>query len=228
MLTRLLESKPQRTRSFWGTAVSTVGHTAVIAAAVFATAQARVEEPASREIVRWVRPPAASTPAVPEPPRHVERVAAMALPELAVLDRIDVKTVPLDLLGTPSVDPVTHGSVALPSPAPSGGDVRTDDGEPFVAGQVERQASLRSGSAAPVYPNVLRSAGVEGEVLVSFVVGANGRAEPATVRVMRSDNALFEAAVRRALAAMRFDAAEIGGRKVRQLVQMPFVFRLNR
>jgi periplasmic protein TonB len=45
---------------------------------------------------------------------------------------------------------------------------------------------------------------------------------------VRSDNRLFEDAVKEALRRMRFISAEAGGRKVRQLVQMPFVFTLAR
>jgi protein TonB len=39
---------------------------------------------------------------------------------------------------------------------------------------------------------------------------------------------MFEQAVRSALPNMRFLPAEIGGRKVKQLVQQPFVFALQR
>ena len=39
---------------------------------------------------------------------------------------------------------------------------------------------------------------------------------------------LFEDAVREALPRIRFIPAEVGGKKVRQLVQMPFVFTLAR
>ena len=61
-----------------------------------------------------------------------------------------------------------------------------------------------------------------------FVVSEAGRVEPATVRFTASDNPLFEVAVRNALDGMRFVPAEVGGKKVRQLVQMPFVFTLTR
>jgi protein TonB len=96
------------------------------------------------------------------------------------------------------------------------------------ADQVERQAALAPGSLPPRYPESLRSAGVEGEVVAVFVVDESGRAEQSGVRFVRSDNRLFEEAVRAALGAMRFAPAEVGGRKVRQLVQMPFVFTLRK
>ena len=70
-------------------------------------------------------------------------------------------------------------------------------------------------------------AGVEGKVAAQFVVDVEGRVETGTVRLVRSDNALFDEAVRVALARMRFTPAEIAGRKVRQLVEMPFVFALS-
>jgi protein TonB len=101
-------------------------------------------------------------------------------------------------------------------------------GGAFNAEQVERQASFVAGSGAPRYPEALRSSGVEGKVVALFVVDEKGRAEADSVRILSSDNALFEEAVRRALPRMRFIPAEIGGRKVRQLVQMPFVFTIGR
>jgi protein TonB len=101
-------------------------------------------------------------------------------------------------------------------------------GTPLRADQVEKQVAVVPGAAPPRYPEVLRSAGIEGQLTAIFVVDELGRAEEGSVRFARSDNHLFEEAVRAALRKMRFIPAEIGGRKVRQLVQMPFVFTLTR
>ncbi len=98
----------------------------------------------------------------------------------------------------------------------------------FTADQVEKQVSLISGSASPRYPEALRIAGVEGQVVARFVVDGEGRVEEGTVKFVRSDNPLFDDAVRSALSRMRFAPAEIAGKKVRQLVEMPFVFALSR
>ena len=84
------------------------------------------------------------------------------------------------------------------------------------------------GSGSPRYPDILRSAGVEGEVLAQFVVDTLGRVEPGSFKVIRKSHDLFEAAVRSALPQMRFLPAEVGGRKVKQLVQQPFVFALQK
>jgi protein TonB len=108
------------------------------------------------------------------------------------------------------------------------GSAQSSSGAPFRADQVEKQVGVIPGSAAPRYPEVLRSSGVEGRVVAEFVVDELGRAEEGSVRFVRSDNQLFEDAVRVALRRMRFIPAEVGGVKVRQLVQMPFVFTLSR
>ncbi len=77
---------------------------------------------------------------------------------------------------------------------------------------------------APLYPPSLRSTKVEGEVLVAFVVDTFGLAVPSTLKVLRSTDSLFTAAVRAAIADMRFVPAEFNGRRVKQLVQQPFFF----
>ena len=84
------------------------------------------------------------------------------------------------------------------------------------------------GTGVPRYPDILRSAGVEGEVLAQFVVDTTGRVELNTYKTIRKSHDLFEAALRSALPNMRFLPAEVGGRKVKQLVQQPFVFALQK
>jgi protein TonB len=89
--------------------------------------------------------------------------------------------------------------------------------------QVEKQAYLMPGHA-PKYPDSLRTARVEGQVLAQFVVDTTGRVELGTFKVLKSSHSLFTQAVRDALTTMQFTPAEVGGAKVRQLVQRPFVF----
>jgi TonB family protein len=98
--------------------------------------------------------------------------------------------------------------------------------EPYFEFQVEKPVTTAAGSVTPRYPQILREAGVEGEVLVSFVVDATGQADGSTFKVIRSTHELFSTAVKQALPAMRFVPAEVGGRKVKQLVQQPFSFAL--
>jgi periplasmic protein TonB len=111
------------------------------------------------------------------------------------------------------------------------GDTGKEAGEarkgPYMEFEVEKPAA-KIGGEAPEYPESLRSSGVQGDVVVRFVVGENGRYQPGSLNVIRSSNPAFVAAVKDALPRMRFSAAQIGGRKVAQLVEMPFQFQLKK
>jgi len=90
--------------------------------------------------------------------------------------------------------------------------------------QVEQLAQLLPDSPSPRYPDMLRSASVGGEVLAQFVVDTTGRPLEGTLKVIRSTHDLLTASVRAAIPNLRFSPAEVGHRKVKQLVQMPFQF----
>ncbi|MDP1892467.1 MAG: energy transducer TonB [Gemmatimonadaceae bacterium] len=94
--------------------------------------------------------------------------------------------------------------------------------------QVDKPVRHAPGSAAPRYPPELKAAGVEGEVLAQFVVDTFGLALVQTFRVLKSTHGEFTASVKTALPGMKFVPAELRGRKVRQLVQQPFVFAIQK
>ncbi len=87
---------------------------------------------------------------------------------------------------------------------------------------VERYAS----SAAPIYPRDLLAIGAEGLVQAIYVVDTTGTVDTTTIEVVRSDDPRFTASVRTALGQMRFRPATRAGKKVRQLVQQQFRFRV--
>jgi TonB family protein len=228
MLNRLLESKANRERSVSGAVASVATHSALIGLAIYATAQARVEAAPPGQ---FVRPFYYAPPRLPASSERGPRVSSNAIkarlvfvnPAVSIaLPSIDV---PLPTLGPGDFrrDPI-GGSVSIGTGNPS------PDGTPgtFRADQVEKQVSLIAESASARYPEVLRIAGVEGRVVARFVVDEEGRVEEGTVKLVVSDNPLFDEAVRSALARMRFAPAQIAGKKVQQLVEMPFVFALSR
>ncbi len=92
--------------------------------------------------------------------------------------------------------------------------------------QVTSTVAPLPGNPTPKYPDLLRSAQVEGEVLAQFVVDTLGVADMSTFKALKSTHDLFTASVRSAITSMRFRPAESNGRKVKQLVQMPFPFSL--
>jgi protein TonB len=97
---------------------------------------------------------------------------------------------------------------------------------PLPAAAVDRPVIAVPGSPSPRYPATLRAAGIEGMALVQFIVDTTGRVELPSFVVLQSSHDLFAAAVRATLAELRFLPAEANGRRVRQLVQQPFVFAI--
>ena len=177
--------------------------------------------------------PAAATPR-PAP------AAAPAMPSVAIPANIPISIpasspVPATAIGTPSppaADPAPQRAASSEptSGAASGGrtnEVSSGDVDrAFTEFQVERAVEVTR-SVVPRYPESLRSVNVEGEVVLRFIVDANGRVEAGSIEVVSSPNKLFTDSARRALLDSRFRAAEAGGNKVRQLAQQVFTFKLQ-
>jgi protein TonB len=72
------------------------------------------------------------------------------------------------------------------------------------------------------YPDMLRSANVEGEVLAQFVVDTSGKYESGTFKVLKSSHDLFTAAVKTRCRPCASTRPRSAGAKVKQLVQQPF------
>ncbi len=100
--------------------------------------------------------------------------------------------------------------------------------QPWFEFQVSKTARQIPGTGKLRYPDELRTANVEGEVLAQFIVTADGAVEPGTFKELRSSNALFTEAVRANLASMKFYPAEVKGVPVKQVVQQPFTFALSK
>ena len=88
-------------------------------------------------------------------------------------------------------------------------------------------ARVVPGNAAPHYPDELRAKHIEGSVLAQFAIDTLGAVDMKTFSLRQSSNELFAKSVIAAVPAMRFMPAEVDGKKVKQLTQMPFVFSLG-
>ncbi|MEO8580760.1 MAG: energy transducer TonB [Gemmatimonadales bacterium] len=230
MLDTLLESRPTNARSIGGTVASVTVHTALIAGALYATAQASARHLDPANVIRVVYFPTPSSP-VSSPASHAATTKPVGRPSLTFVAprvSVDIKLPAIDITGVMANRDFRSGPVTGDHPAVSARGGGLSGESPLRADQVEKQVAVVPGSPPPRYPEALRSAGVEGQVIAQFVVDASGRAEEGSLRFLRSDSQLFESAVRAALGRMRFVPAEVGGLKVRQLVQMPFVFTLAR
>jgi protein TonB len=220
MFTTLIESTPHRNPNNGARIASALFHSAIIAAAVYATASGAASKVVAAagtqaEKILWVKPSAqpASAPApAPKPKPKARPVAAPA--------KVPTTTPPID-------------ANAQPTPEPDAGATATNaigGGTPgaYNAFEVDIEVVAIPGSGSPRYPEMLRSAGTEGQVIAQFVVNEKGRADQKTFKVISSTHPQFTDAVNRALPQMRFKPAKIGGKPVSQLVQQLFVFKLDR
>jgi protein TonB len=238
MFNNLIESKPKKQRSTGGLVFSGVMHALLITAAVYGTLQAKEQlEKPKAEKVEFVemkkkdeppppkeepKPPPPDVVAAPPPPKGFQVLTApIKVPD--VLPDIDLSkkvTDEADFSGKGVAGGIAKGVVGGTAP------VNTD--QPYFEFQVEKQVTTAAGSPQPRYPDMLKSANVEGEVLAQFVVDTTGRADMSTFKVLKSSHELFTQSVRNVLPNMRFYPAEIGGRKVKQMVQQPFTFALTK
>jgi TonB family protein len=88
---------------------------------------------------------------------------------------------------------------------------------------VDSIASPIEGSIRTAYPEKLFKAGVGGSATVRFIVDTTGLVEMPTLEVTATHD-LFAQAARDALSDARFSPAILEGRKVRQVVALPFRF----
>ena len=94
----------------------------------------------------------------------------------------------------------------------------------FALSQLDRTPTPRF-QARPQYPAEMRAAGVSGEVVVDFVVDANGDVQKAFA--LRSSQREFEEAAVMAVSKWKFKAGQKAGRDVAARMQVPIVFTLN-
>ena len=97
----------------------------------------------------------------------------------------------------------------------------------FFEFQVQRPVEPLN-AVAPTYPRRMQEEGVDGLVIAQFVVDTLGRAEAATLKGIEFTHREFFEAVRETLPRMTFRPAEVRGRKVRQIVQQAFAFKMGR
>src|SRR5512141_284707 len=236
MFNQLIESRPHKQKMAGGTIFSLVFHGALITAAVVVTAKAGIaDDKTKQEKIQFVEmkkePPPKPKEAPPPPPKEVMKAPPpKGFQVLRAPVDIPIKIPDIDLSKkvTDEADFSGKGVKGGIAKGVEGGTAIVDPNQTYYEFQVEKPVSQIPGTGAPRYPDALRSSGVEGEVQAQFVVDENGKAEVGTFKVLKATNDLFASAVRSALPNMRFYAAEVGGKKVKQLVQQSFQFKLDR
>lgn len=238
MLNHLLESRATRQRRPGGTIVSVVVHALLVAGLVSATAHATVPPIDDRTDVPLtftdLTPPPKTPPPQPSAPTNAASPVSAGAPAdmlaPSLVAPVDIPSVipDIDFTRAPTnPDDFASGRRSQAGGVP-GGTGNAPSGGAYFDWQVEKPVAVLPGSRGPQYPAMLREAGFEGVVVAQFVVDTLGRADLSTFQVLSSDHAVFTSAVKQALVGLRFLPAEVGQRKVSQVVQQAFQFRLNR
>jgi periplasmic protein TonB len=231
----LLESRARVQRRGGGVALSVAAHVALISVATAATVHARPEKTEKPEpvFVQFTAPPPPKPVPVQHEPSTAPVVKLASTPSIPVIDLVAPPIVP------PTLPPINPGGTPTPD-----GPVMTrggSGGQPgyrsaFDAGPAESSTDWRGtevlmhilNSGKPRYPDLLRQAGVDGSVLIQFTVDTLGRVDMQSVKVLSSTHNMFTDAVRQSLGAFRFKPAEVNGKRVPALAQMPFEFHLSK
>lgn len=231
----LLESNATPQPRIGGSMLSTAAHVVVVAGAIALTTTHRAPAapiPLTRQTYIPVKPvdPVVHTNHNPSTAPSTSTASTNSqLPTLSIPD-IHVGIPPIDLnRAVTGDDDFARGSrtAGTVGGAPGGVGSGPSDGSPFMEHQVDKPVFMAPGAPTPAYPDMLRNAGIAGGVMVEFVVDTLGRVEQGSAHVLQSDHDQFSAAVRSVLPRLRFIPAEAQGRKVRQLVRLPFRFDLN-
>jgi TonB family protein len=206
--------------------LSTVTHAVLIGLSVIGTQKAvGVPEDSIANRVYYLPPPD-RVPNQAARQEHVQWIA-VGVPTNPLGQFADVPTGRSELGKKVAVDPFDGlklgvDTINLPAlPAIAGTD------SAFSVLEVDSAVTRHPWSAAPAYPPEMLKKKQEGTVFVRYVVDTTGLADAASFEVLRSTHAEFTEAVRMALPDMRFNPARIGRRRVRQLVEQEFSFRIT-
>jgi TonB family protein len=198
----------------FSSAVSITAHVALVAAVLVGTTGSGRSDPAR---------PVADTVFI-QPASPVESDGGgLSLPG-------PITVVPPDF-GTISVTmtlPQTGAPMPTFSPIYSGAVASPGTGQPSVLGDLlaEENAEILTGPL-PVYPDLLRQAGIEGKVVLEAVVDTTGRVLAQSIAVVTATNPAFIAPARQALLATLFRPAMVGGKPVRMRVRIPYEFAIR-
>lgn len=234
MFGTLIESRAPRTRRTGSSMASVIIHAAVIGWAGLV---------AARETIGGPKP----APRVPPLVFGLVRQRPVEQPKKAPLAGPTIATAPRALvLLTPTVIPTdippidltreqTPIDFAARRVAPANllcyrdcAEVTGNRGvDPEVWTANDVMMRLREDPVPPRYPESLRRAGIEGSVVVKFVVDTLGRVDMASLEIVSSTHEAFTGAVREAIARFRFSPSQAGNRKVPAQAMMPFQFTLK-
>jgi protein TonB len=196
--------------------VSITGHVALGAAVLFGTAKTGRSDPARPHEV----------PIIFQPIEHQHQQGE----GLVVVDPQPIVPPDFRSIPIPMTLPKTGALIPTFWPVYSGGVSSTNTGRPPSGGLgsllAEEHAEVLTGPL-PVYPDLLRQAGVQGRVVLEAVVDTTGRVLSQSIAVVSATNPGFVVPARRALLATLFRPAMVGAKAVPMLVRIPYEFAIR-
>lgn len=222
MLRLLIESNPRGFQFRQGALVSIITHSLLIGASVAATRDGPdVAIKETQERVTFLIPVNRTT----SPPPRQESIRYVREGEKAGSSGFEEKVIDKD--ATRKAPVVGSGEdEGKPKEVAEALDPTAMYDTVATAVEVDSMVTRYPDSAAPVYPPKLLELKIEGGAYVQFVVDTMGFADTTSFRVISATHPEFAQSVREALPAMRFHPAILRSKKVPQLVEQPFMFKI--
>lgn len=224
MFDTLIESKHQsRKGQLFGTGLlSLLIHTGIIAGGVYATLQAGQSDNTVKidTAMVYIQQQQEKQPDQPPPPQldiqlkgFQTVVAPTDIPTNIPPVNLNEKFDPKDFSGVGVEGGSASGIV------PTGGEVLSVD--------VVQEKPERLSGPPPVYPELLKQAGIEGTVVLRAIVDTTGRIEPNSVQIIASPNPGFDQPAKTMILKSLYRPARVYGRAVRVLIEQPISFTLQ-
>ena len=229
--------------------VSVILHGLLLVGAVYASVAAPKEVKKEEEKVSFVEieeqkpePPKPEEPPPPPPPEQPQEAPPIpkGFQELVPPDEPPPEIPKVDL-SAPAVSAADFSGIGIaggkadgdatvkeaprvePPPESQPGfayEVAVLDSPPRLSNANQVQSTLQR-----LYPRMLQDAGIEGTVVMQFVITEKGEVEPSSVKVISSTHEQFASASEKAVERFRFRPGKYKGKDVRVLIQMPIAWK---
>lgn len=234
MFDHLIASVPQHggaRKSLPGAVTSFSIHVGLIWLAVAATIKtAEVIEEAAADTTMIFLTQEAEAEAEPPPVQEILSIDPPPKGFQLLVAPIDIPTEipPVDL--SERFDPRDFSGIGVEGGVFSGvvgGTGPVDFTQTFLEAAVDERPERLSGPY-PRYPEMLRQAGIEGFVLLEFVIDTSGHVEEGSLKVLQSTNRAFEGPAKVVIVKSLYRPGRVRGQAVRVLVSQRIGFTIQR
>ena len=197
-------------------------HAVMIGGVVYATLHAAPSDTRVRmdTTVVLLTPQAEQKPTDPAPAQLAD--ALKGFQTVTVAAQIPTDIPPVDL--QQRFDPKDYSGTGVEGGRANG--IVVSGNEVYAEALVEERPALLS-APPPVYPPLLKQAGIQGRVILRAVIDTSGRVEPASIRIMQSPNPAFDEPTKEWVLKALFRPARLHGRGVRVFINLPVDYSLT-